>query len=659
MKLPKVCQILRRYVAFDFEWDNVTHVMLGASFINNLGSRKVYLNSHSEIALLENIIAELLEYDWSIGWNSSTSIENNENSSYEDDLGNAANSCHITDVRCDLGILYERCKANGIDNIIFKSKKGSRTYYYIPGLHHIDLYQVYSKIMVQDTVYNRAYRTHKLEDVSKALLGHGKYKGLAGKDFLKLSIKVQKKYSLRDSELVMELTKYNNFEVLDAMLAISEITGLDFERVCRTNLTTWWGSLFDQMIETGECPKSSINTFDGENIKYKGALVLEPKQGLFHNIVVVDAASLYPTMGILYNLSFDTINCKCCKNNPNAKVKLNNIFFNGCKFISNNKCWICQKRVGAFPRKLRIFRRERFQQKKLGNKAKQLALKILINGGYGVFGHEKFSYYNPMIAELVTTYGRYTLTKMQNIAKRLGFQIIYGDTDSLFLNKPPSKNSLNKFQKLCKEQLDIEIEVKNTYSTLILSSGKKHYIGYENGVIDIVGYGGKKSDRCDFVKGKFNDVVTSVVKNNTNPIPNLVKAMSALESGKVNPRLLKKSIRLGQNPKDYVSQTSQAAKIGKAVGARRGELVEYFDSNIKKTGRSWSKDYRHIDISRYKQTLWNSVSEILEIAGYPIEELAKKFGVKIINRKNKNGRVMQNLPAVRLGHANLHQTSIE
>ena len=29
--------------------------------------------------------------------------------------------------------------------------------------------------MVQDTLYNRAYRTHKLDDVSKALLGHGKY----------------------------------------------------------------------------------------------------------------------------------------------------------------------------------------------------------------------------------------------------------------------------------------------------------------------------------------------------------------------------------------------------------------------------------------------------------------------------------------------------
>jgi DNA polymerase elongation subunit (family B) len=251
-----------------------------------------------------------------------------------------------------------------------------------------------------------------------------------------------------------------------------------------------------------------------------------------------------------------------------------------------------------------------------------------------------------MVAELVTTYGRYTLTKMQEIAKRLGFQIIYGDTDSLFLNTPPSETSLSKFQKLCKEQLDIDLEIKKRYRTLILSAGKKHYIGYENGLIDIVGYEGKKSDRCEFVKEIFNDVITSIVKNHTSPVPDLVKAMSALESGKVNPKLLKKSIRLGQNPKDYTSQTCQAAKIGNAVGAKKGELLEYFDSNVKESGQSWSRNHRHIDVSKYKQSLWNSVDEVLEIAKYPIKDLAKKFGVKITKRKNNDGHVMQNLHAV-------------
>ena len=75
----------------------------------------------------------------------------------------------------------------------------------------------------------------------------------------------------------MELSRYNNYELLDAMLAIAEITGLEFDYVCRTNLTTWWGKIFDKMIEDGECPEP-FNIFDSEYAKkYKGALVLWPK----------------------------------------------------------------------------------------------------------------------------------------------------------------------------------------------------------------------------------------------------------------------------------------------------------------------------------------------------------------------------------------------
>lgn len=242
-----------------------------------------------------------------------------------------------------------------------------------------------------------------------------------------------------------------------------------------------------------------------------------------------------------------------------------------------------------------------------------------------------------MVAELVTTYGRYILTKMQDIAKRLGFQIIYGDTDSLFLNNPPSEKSICKFQDICNKELDIDLEIKNRYSTLILSAGKKHYIGYENGLIDIVGFEGKKSDRCQFIKETFDNVITSVVKHNTNPIPSLTKAVSNLKSGKVKPNLLKKSIRLGQNPNEYKSQSCQAAKIGKAVGAKKGELIEYFDSNIMKAGKSWSVNPADIDIPKYKQTLWNTVREVLEITGYPVEDLAKEFGVNILSHKNNNG----------------------
>jgi hypothetical protein len=84
--------------------------------------------------------------------------------------------------------------------------------------------------------------------------------------------------------------------------------------------------------------------------------------------------------------------------------------------------------------------------------------------------------------------------------------------------------------------------------------------------------------------------------------------------------------------------------IGKALSVKKGESIEYFVSDKKKTGSSWSINPSDIDTKWYKQNLWNTVSEVLEIAGYPIEDLSKEFGVVNRNRirtkktpKNKHG----------------------
>jgi hypothetical protein len=248
-------------LAFDFEWDINIHTIEAASFVDSLGNSKVLLKSDfdncSEKELLKYINSKILEYDWSFGWNSTGHVNNTESAK-----------------KSDLSILHERCIANEIESIVSLSPKG------VPCIghpKHIDLCNIYSKVMVQDTIYKKAYRTAKLNEVSKALLGHGKYKDLSSKDLKGLPIEEQMEYSLKDSHLVMELSEYNNFEVLDAMLAISEITGLDFELVCRTNLSKWWAAIFDKMVKDGECQPRIAMSFSGT---YQGAEVPVPQQGL-------------------------------------------------------------------------------------------------------------------------------------------------------------------------------------------------------------------------------------------------------------------------------------------------------------------------------------------------------------------------------------------
>ena len=123
------------------------------------------------------------------------------------------------------------------------------------------------------------------------------------------------------------------------------------------------------------------------------------------------------------------------------------------------------------------YRDERFRQQEIGNNLVQLALKYLINGCYGLFGTDFFEFNDYRVAELTTAIGRLTLQQMQHIAKEVyGFDIIYGDTDSLFVTNVKSKEDIKKFVTECYILLGMDVEVADIYEKFLITK-KKHYIG--------------------------------------------------------------------------------------------------------------------------------------------------------------------------------------
>lgn len=370
---------------------------------------------------------------------------------------------------------------------------------------------------------------------------------------------------------------------------------------------------------------------------YKGGAVLAPKKGIYHNLVVVDVISLYPSMAVLYNISFDTVNCECCRDDPNAQIssEINSMINSDPNMKDKKEYWICKKTEGLFPKKLRLFKEERIKQKELGNKVKQMALKILINGGYGVFGSRFFKYYDPRVAELITAYGRYTLTKMQEIAEEMDLKVVYGDTDSLFIDLSTQVNNnilheyVSKFKEECNNHLGVEVEHAKTYKTAIISSKKKHYIGW-TGILgtapDIVGMEGDKNDRPRWINNVFSQVVEDILgvdESNTDPVSTVKKAVSDLELGKVNHELLTRSVRLSKNPEEYQNPNDRKRRLGTANGARKGDVIEYYESDSNKAG--YSLNYQDISIRKYKVMLWKTVRDILEIAGYDISLLENEL----------------------------------
>jgi len=343
---------------------------------------------------------------------------------------------------------------------------------------------------------------------------------LDGFQIQRLSKQKQIEYVAQDAKLVMKLSKHNNYEILDLMNAISIITNVPFDKVCHTGVSTWWNKIILDKLNNGECRPPNVKI---EKRKYIGGEVIAPIVGDYKSqpVYVLDVKSLYPTMMINNNISFDTVNCDCCKSNSDAKVSedIMNIINKDLPEDQKRKepYWICKdpNYKGIIPRLLTQYRtqyrEERFKQQELDNQAMQLALKNLINGVYGLFGSKFFGFSDYRVAELTTAFGRQTLEYMQHIANEVyGFTVIYGDTDSIFVTGIKRENDINKFLAECSIVLeDVEIEVSKVYSRMIIIK-KKHYIGIPLDLSkdpDIKGLEGIKSDRPLWINQLQKDFV--------------------------------------------------------------------------------------------------------------------------------------------------------
>lgn len=297
--------------------------------------------------------------------------------------------------------------------------------------------------------------------LDKILLGEEKYKSLSGDSFNYLSTDEKRKYVLQDAALVMKLSKHDNYKVLDLMLAISELCELSFDYVCMTTIKKWWEKMYNKMINDGECGLPTKEFDKSKGSKPIGGKVFEPAHGFYNSpVIVIDARSLYPLVAILYNLSFDTINCECCKDKPECRIA-EPLVLDNCKF--EKEYWVCES-DGALKTKLMIFREERLRQKEIGNESKQAVLKILINGAYGLFANQWFGYRDPRVAELITTHGRFILLKMKELAQSMGFTALYGDTDRQLVNAS-ALSYVNAVEEILAKQpsgTDVKIKIKKT-----------------------------------------------------------------------------------------------------------------------------------------------------------------------------------------------------
>jgi DNA polymerase elongation subunit (family B) len=268
-------------------------------------------------------MSEVLKYKLTVGWYSKGVRFQKEDGTF-------------SGKDSDLKIIDQACQYYNIPSIIGYDKRGIpyvRGYDYklcsldphyanqnkFDWYYHIDLYQVYKKPMIKTIIYQNKFKDLNLDSVAKAILNEGKFENLDGLQIQSLSKQKQIGYVTQDAKLVMNLSKHNNYEILDLMNAISVITNVPFDKVCHTGISTWWNNIISARLNNGECRPPNVKI---EKRKYIGGEVIVPIVGDYKSlpVYVLDVKSLYPTMMINNNISFDTVNCDCCKSNPDAVV---------------------------------------------------------------------------------------------------------------------------------------------------------------------------------------------------------------------------------------------------------------------------------------------------------------------------------------------------
>ena len=512
---------------------------------------------------------------------------------------------------------------------------------------HIDIFNFFFNRSISGYAFGGAYERNSLNAISAALLGKKKYHH--EEEIQNMEYNILAWYNLKDSLLTLELTAFNNSLVWNLIILLCRITKMPIHEMVRRQISTWIQNLFyyehrrkgfliPRRSEISELKKGGYSRSTIEGKGFKGAYVITPIPGIHYDVVVMDFSSLYPSIIKEYNLSYETVQC------PHGDCEDN--------LLQGTPYYRCTHKMGIFAYVVGFFRDIRVKyfkpkstDKNLSEKQRsyyntiQQALKVFINGSYGVFGSKNFPLFCLPVAESTTGIGQYSIKSTIKKSEEFGVKVLYGDTDSVFLLNP-SKAQMDEISKWSREELDLDLEEEKTYQFLALSKRKKNYIGiYKgSGYVEMKGLVAKKRNTAEFVKKVFSELIESLKKITNddeflkarNNIIEIIKS-NLKKIGKPNTFTLEDyAINIGMQKKldSYKKTIPQhvraALDLKKTTGKeyQKGDII----SIVKTKGLIGARaielvKLQDIDVKKYKQLLQSALEQVLDALGITFEEI--------------------------------------
>ncbi|HCL71668.1 MAG TPA: DNA polymerase II [Gammaproteobacteria bacterium] len=455
-----------------------------------------------------------------------------------------------------------------------KSRDGNDRYYaLVPGrvvLDGIDL--------MRSATYQ--FENFSLEYVSRQLLDRGKLiddvdqRGAEISELFHTDKAALARYNLEDCRLVWDI--FTLEKLLDFAVERSLLTGLELDRSGGSVAAIDF--LYLPHLHRQGFVAPALEQLESSNIS-PGGYVLESEPGIHRNVIVLDFKSLYPSIIRTFHVD------------PLALVeglKENDAIpgFEGGQFSRTRT---------ILPGLIKILWAARDKAKADGNRVLSQAIKIIMNSFYGVLGTLGCRFFDTRLVSSITRRGHDIILQSKQFIEAAGFQVIYGDTDSVFvlMGDVGTKDEINKVNELgtrlaqdlntwWREKLQREYQIESflemEFETHFLrffmptvrgsdAGSKKRYAGLlANGEIIFKGLETVRSDWSPLAR-EFQQVLYRKVFLNEPFVEYIKQIVADIQNGVFGPELVLRK-RLRRKLSDYVKNVPphvQAARKAEEI----------------------------------------------------------------------------------------------
>ena len=262
-----------------------------------------------------------------------------------------------------------------------------------------------------------SFESFSLNHVAHKLLGRGKLienQEGRGQEIRRLFLENRPAlaaYNLEDCRLVEEI--FRHAELIDFATQRAVMTGLSLGR--QGGSVAAFDNLYLPRLHRRGAVAHDIGALHFDTAS-PGGYVMDSQPGLYDNVLVLDFKSLYPS--IIRTFHIDPLGMA----RPGADPIPG--------FLDAG----FSREETILPGIIADLWKRRDLAKQMNNRPLSQAIKIIMNSFYGVLGSSGCRFYNPGLASSITRRGHQIITESRDMLETQGYQVIYGDTDSLFVH---------------------------------------------------------------------------------------------------------------------------------------------------------------------------------------------------------------------------------